>query len=87
MPVAHRCTFDVGTTDVHPHGYRCGPAGTGRWIAPRRDHLEKVFELADRFLLSGQEVQVHAKLLKAIHAAKRAEERATGRARVPFPLE
>ena len=53
----------------------------------QRRRLEKVLELADRFLLSGQEVQVHALLLKAIHAAKRAEEHATGKARVPFPLE
>ena len=57
------------------------------YLDQRRDYLEKVLELADRFLLSGQEVQVHAQLLKAIHAAKRAEEHATGRARVPFPLE
>ena len=57
------------------------------YLDQRRDYLEKVLELADRFLLSGQEVQVHAQLLKAIHAAKRAEEHATGKARVPFPLE
>ena len=57
------------------------------YLDQRRDYLEKVLELADRFLLSGQEVQVHAQLLKAIHAAKRAEEHATGRTRVPFPLE
>lgn len=57
------------------------------YLDQRRDVLEKVLGLADRFLLSGQEVQVHALLLKAIHAAKRAEEHATGQARVPFPLE
>jgi CBS domain-containing membrane protein len=57
------------------------------YLDQRRIRLEKVLELADRFLLSGQEVQVHALLLKAIHAAKRAEEHATGKARVPFPLE
>lgn len=53
----------------------------------RREYLEKVLELADHFLLSGQDVQTHALLLKAIHAAMRVEERATGAARVPFPLE
>jgi hypothetical protein len=57
------------------------------YLDQRRNLLEKVLELADRFLLSGQEVQVHSQLLKAIHAAKRVEEHATGRARVPFPLE
>ena len=57
------------------------------YLDQRRHHLEDVLELADRFLLSGQDVQVHARLLKAIHAAKRAEEHATGQARVPFPLE
>jgi CBS domain-containing protein len=57
------------------------------YFEQRNAYLEKVLELADRFLLSGQDVHVHALLLKAIHAAKRAEEHATGQARVPFPLE
>ena len=57
------------------------------YLDQRRRYLEKVLELADRFLLTGQDEQVHALLLKAIYAAKRAEEHATGRARVPFPLE
>jgi CBS domain-containing protein len=57
------------------------------YLDQRRGYLETVLELADRFLRSGQDVQVHAQLLKAIHAAKRAEEHATGQARVPFPLE
>jgi CBS domain-containing protein len=57
------------------------------YLDQRRRNLEKVLELADRFLLTGQDEQVHALLLKAIHAAKRAEEHATGQARVPFPLE
>jgi len=57
------------------------------YLDERRRHLEKVLELADRFLLTGQDEQTHALLLKAIHAAKRAEEYATGKARVPFPLE
>jgi CBS domain-containing protein len=57
------------------------------YFEQRNAYLEKVLELADRFLLSGQDVQVHALLLKAIHAAKRAEEFAIGKARVPFPLE
>lgn len=57
------------------------------YLEQRCECLEKVFEHADRFLLTGQDEQVHALLLKAIHAAKRAEEHATGRERVPFPLE
>lgn len=57
------------------------------YLEQRRGYLEKVFELADRFLRAGQDEQNHALLLKAIHAAKRAEEHATGQARVPFPLE
>lgn len=57
------------------------------YLDQRRGYLEKVAELADRFLLTGQDEHVHALLLKAIHAAKRAEEHATGSARVPFPLE
>jgi CBS domain-containing protein len=57
------------------------------YFEQRNAYLEKVLELADRFLLSGQDVHVHALLLKAIHAAKRAEEHASGLARVPFPLE
>ena len=57
------------------------------YLDQRRGLLEKVLELADRFLRSGQDEQTHALLLKAIHAAKRAEEHATGQARVPFPLE
>jgi len=57
------------------------------YLDQRRQYLEKVLEFADRFLRAGQEEQVHALLLKAIHAAKRAEEHATGTVRVPFPLE
>jgi len=57
------------------------------YMEQRNGFLEKVFELSDRFLRSGQDVHVHAQLLKAILAAKRAEEHATGQARVPFPLE
>jgi len=49
--------------------------------------LRSVLELADRFLRSGQEAEVHALLLKAIHAAKRTEEHATGQTRVPFLLD
>jgi CBS domain-containing protein len=58
-----------------------------RYLDQRRAYLEKVLELADRFLLTGQEEQVHALLLKAIHAAKKVEEHATGDAQVPFPLQ
>jgi CBS domain-containing protein len=57
------------------------------YLEQRNAYVEKVLELADRFLLSGQDVHLHALLLKAIHAAKRAEEHASGQARVPFPLE
>jgi hypothetical protein len=57
------------------------------YLDERRRYLEKVLELADRFLRTGQDEHPHALLLKAIHAAKRAEEYATGEARVPFPLQ
>jgi CBS domain-containing protein len=57
------------------------------YLDQRLGLLEKVLELADRFLRTGQDEHTHALLLKAIHAAKRAEEHATGQARVPFPLE
>jgi len=57
------------------------------YLDQRRSRLEQVFKLADRFLRAGQDEQTHALLLKSIHAAKRAEEHATGQARVPFPLE
>jgi len=57
------------------------------YLEQRNGFLEKVFDLCDRFLRSGQDVHVHAQLLKAVLAAKRAEEHATGQARVPFPLE
>jgi CBS domain-containing protein len=57
------------------------------YFEQRNAYLGKVLELADRFLISGQDVHVHALLLKAIHSAKRAEEHAAGQARVPFPLE
>ena len=56
------------------------------YLDQRLGYLEKVLELADRYLLTGQDEGVHALLLKAILAAKRAEEHATGQARVPFPL-
>jgi hypothetical protein len=36
------------------------------YLDQRRIRLEKVLELADRFLLSGQEVQVHALLLNDV---------------------
>ncbi len=58
-----------------------------RYLDQRRAYLEKVLELADRFLLTGQDEHVHALLLKAIHAAKKVEEHATGTAQVPFPLQ
>jgi CBS domain-containing protein len=57
------------------------------YLDQRRRSLEEVLKLADRFLRTGQDEQTHALLLKSIHAAKRAEEHASGQARVPFPLE
>jgi CBS domain-containing protein len=57
------------------------------YLDQRRAYLEKVLELADRFLRGGQDERTHALLLKAIYAAKRAEEHASGEARVPFPLQ
>jgi len=57
------------------------------YLDQRRRYLEKVLELADRFLLTGQSEQVHALLLKAIYAAKRAEDHSTGATRTPFELE
>jgi acetoin utilization protein AcuB len=57
------------------------------YLDQRRGCLEKVLEQADRFLVAGQDERNHALLLKAILAAKRTEEHATGAARVPFPLE
>jgi CBS domain-containing protein len=55
------------------------------YLDQRRRYLEKVLELADRFLVTGQNEHTHALLLKAIHAAKRAEESATGQARSSLP--
>lgn len=90
----HRPADDEYRTAMHTaevlHVESRDPRHLGKsllYLDQRRDYLEKVLELADRFLLTGQDEQVHALLLKAIHAAKRAEEHATGRARVPFPLE
>jgi len=57
------------------------------YLDQRRQVLEHVLERADRFLVAGQDEHNHAMLLKAILAAKRAEEHAAGAARVPFPLE
>jgi len=57
------------------------------YLDQRRAYLEKVLNLADRYLVAGQDEHNHAQLLKAILAAKRAEEHANGTARVPFPLE
>jgi CBS domain-containing protein len=57
------------------------------YLDQRREYLEKVLALADRFLQTGQDEHTHALLLKAIFAAKGAEEHASGAARVPFALE
>jgi hypothetical protein len=57
------------------------------YLDQRRAYLEKVLARADRFLVAGQDEHNHAQLLKAVLAAKRAEEHSAGTARVPFPLE
>jgi CBS domain-containing protein len=57
------------------------------YLDQRRAYLEKVLTRADRFLVAGQDEHNHALLLKAVLAAKRAEEHAAGTTRVPFPLE
>lgn len=57
------------------------------YLAQRREFLERVLQLADRFLVAGPDEHNHALLLKSILAAKRVDEHATGAARVPFPLE
>lgn len=49
------------------------------YLDQRRALLEKVAALAERLLHAGQDEAVHAQLLKALHAARRAEERAAGR--------
>ena len=43
--------------------------------------LEKVAEAAGRLLHAGQDEAAHAQLLKALHAARRAEEHAGGAVR------
>lgn len=68
----------------------CDPRCTGKtllYLAQRCAALERVLVCADRFLRGGQDEHNHAQLLKAILAAKRIEEHATGEAGVPFPLE
>jgi CBS domain-containing protein len=55
------------------------------YLAQRRAYLERVLTLADRFLLAGQDERTHSLLLKAIMAAKRAEELASGTAEAQFP--
>lgn len=55
------------------------------YLEQRNRLLENVYRLADRFLLTGQDEQVHAQLLKTIHAAKRADEHATGETDAAFP--
>lgn len=57
------------------------------YLDQRRGYLEQVLERADRFLVAGQDEHNHTLLLKAVLAAKMADERATGASRVPFPLE
>jgi CBS domain-containing protein len=57
------------------------------YLDQRRSLLEDVLAHADRFLVAGQDEQTHALLLKAIHAAKRAEEHATGQTRPTIPRQ
>jgi CBS domain-containing protein len=57
------------------------------YLDQRRAYLEKVLALADRYLTAGQDEHNHALLLKAVLAAKRAEEHAVAAAAVPFALE
>jgi CBS domain-containing protein len=57
------------------------------YLDQRRAYLEKVLSLADRYLTAGQDEHNHALLLKAVLAAKSAEEHAVAAAAVPFALE
>lgn len=57
------------------------------YLDQRREFLEKVFALADRYLAAGQDEHNHALLLKAVLAAKGAEERAVAAAAVLFVLQ
>jgi CBS domain-containing protein len=57
------------------------------YLDQRRAYLEKVLTQADRYLTAGQDEHNHALLLKAVLAAKRAEEHAAVAAAVPFALE
>jgi CBS domain-containing protein len=61
-------------------------AATLLYLNQRRVYLEKVLSLADRYLTAGQDESNHALLLKAVLAAKSAEEHAAGTARLPFPM-
>lgn len=57
------------------------------YLDQRVGYLERVLNLADRFLHAGLEEHAHSLLLQAILAAKRAEEHSAGTAKVPFPLQ
>ena len=89
QPTAEERTVAMNTAEAL-HVEARDPRFLGKtmlYLEQRNAFLEKVMELADRFLRSGQDVHVHALLLKAVLAAKGAEEHATGQARVPFALE
>jgi len=62
-------------------------AKTLLYLDERRAYLEKVLVLADRYLTAGQDEHNHALLLKAVFAAKRAEEHAAVASGAPFPLQ
>ena len=73
---------------MYVEGHDSGFVGkTLLYLDQRRAYLEKVLALADRYLTAGQDEHNHALLLKAVLAAKRAEEHAVVAAAVPFALE
>ena len=73
---------------MHVEGH--DPSHVGKtllYLDQRRAYLEKVMALADRYLAAGQDEHNHALLLKAVLAAKGAEEHAVAAAAVPFALQ
>ena len=62
-------------------------AKTLLYLDERRAYLEKVLVQADRYLTAGQDEHNHALLLKAVLAAKRADEHAAAAAGAAFPLQ
>jgi CBS domain-containing membrane protein len=62
-------------------------AKTLLYLDERRAYLEKVLVQADRYLTAGQDEHNHALLLKAVFAAKRADEHAAAAPDAAFPLQ